>query len=414
MPLCNLIRSLKIILILSILCTSVIASEKKSDLNLIITKNIEARGGLKNINQLTSLKVIGMQKTSAGEAPFTAYFKPPQYMIVASSKMVQGLDEGGAWIMMKNDSPKRTIQLYNDIFAFQADIKGPFIDHEKKGYHLQLLSDEETEGRTFSVVEVSRNDIGLWHLLIDKSTNLEKRRRYFVSEGVKSQFPLLEIIYDDFEIVNGVRFPHKTENYIQGKWQATTIAEKIEIGESIEDSQFSIENYEQLILEKTANTPLHHLKSIDKLKKIFDDNFGKVRLILLLSSTCSSCKEGYIAVQNILSREKSKSLSIYVIWMPIFPEDDLTDAILRSSELIDERIVHFWDNRLTTGNHWKSILDYPQEIAFDVYLLHGKNSEWGESIAPPTFWMYNTSDKSKAKKFNENTIEEKIKQLLSD
>jgi hypothetical protein len=405
---------LQILLILLILSALAIASDKKSGLNLIISKNIEARGGINIIKQLTSLKVIGMQRTSSGEAPFTAYYKPPKYMLMASSKMVQGRDDDGAWIMMKDDSPKRTIQIYNHIFSFQADIEGPFIDYEQKGYHLELVNEKTIEDETVYVVKVLSADKGLWHILIDKVSYLEKRRCYFLQESGESQSPLLEIIYDDYKVVNEVKFPHKIENYIQGKWQATTIVEKIEIGEDIENSQFSIGNYEQIISEKTANTPLHHLQSIDNLKEIFDADFGKVRLFLLLSSTCSSCKEGYLALQNILSREQSNQLSIYIIWLPILPGDNLNSAIVQSSELADKRAVQLWDNRLITGNLWKSILDYPQEITFDVYLLYDKNSRWFNGIGIPNFWMHQSSGISNVPKFDKNTLEEKIKKFLSD
>jgi hypothetical protein len=89
-------------------------------------------------------------------------------------------------------------------------------------------------------------------------------------------------------------------------------------------------------------------------------------------------------------------LRVYVVWVPILPDDDAAAASRAARGFTDGRVTHYWDPHLALGDALGDGLALPSRKvgrphgpAWDVYLLFGRGARWGEG---PSFWMQQLDD----------------------
>jgi hypothetical protein len=95
-------------------------------------------------------------------------------------------------------------------------------------------------------------------------------------------------------------------------------------------------------------TPLYPISDVEGLRSVFNRDKGHPRLVLLLSPTCCVCINGAKWVQKeILAKCTEPRLRVYVVWLPMLPDDDRSKW--RLDLLCDPRTMHFWDEDRILG-----------------------------------------------------------------
>jgi hypothetical protein len=89
-------------------------------------------------------------------------------------------------------------------------------------------------------------------------------------------------------------------------------------------------------------------------------------------------------------------LHVYVVWVPILPDDDAPAAARAAQRFTDPRVTHYWDQGRALGDALGDDLALPPReagrahgAAWDVYMVFGRGARWGER---PAFWMHQLDD----------------------
>jgi len=150
-----------------------------------------------------------------------------------------------------------------------------------------------------------------------------------------------------------------------------------------------------------------------ELKARFDQDQGKVRLLLLLSPTCSTCQVSARIVQRyVLERIADDRLRVYVVWAPVDEGDSEETATLATRLVPDPRAAHFWAGNLALPEAYKVLLGTTRSVAYDVFLLFPAGAVWREPAPAPLSSMHNRLDLPPARKLNGPGLAREVEQTL--
>lgn len=127
-----------------------------------------------------------------------------------------------------------------------------------------------------------------------------------------------------------------------------------------------------------------------ELKRLFSQDSKKVRLLMILGSSCPLCRSGVGVVQRyILDEIQDPRLAVYVVWEPVSSADTEASATAAGRSLRDPRVVQFWAEDRSTGQAFAANLSNLEAPVWDVFLAFGGGKNW-DSMAPnPSYVMSN-------------------------
>jgi copper chaperone len=154
----------------------------------------------------------------------------------------------------------------------------------------------------------------------------------------------------------------------------------------------------------------------DDLRDQFNRASDRVRIVALLSPTCSVCQKGQRVVQSVFSKYADEQrLRGFVVWEPMLATDSEQAARTQASAFVDPRVTQEWDANGASGKLAASTLKL-SDNAWDVYLLYAPGVKWnGEALPEPTFWMHQLRPESGADQkicLNPAVFTEKTSELL--
>jgi hypothetical protein len=215
----------------------------------LVSKNIEARGGIDAIRAIQSIKASGRMNFSGGDFSVDLGFVAmnERDAKVRSEATIQGLtqitayDGKEAWTInpfQGRRDPERMSAEDAKSLEVQADIDGPLVDWRQKGHQVEYLGTEDMDGTEAHKLKVTLKNGDIQYRYLDPDYFLEilvvnqTRRR-----GVESEF---ETEMGNYEKVGGVYMPFAMESGPKGgrRGQKITI-EKAEVNVDIDDSQFA-------------------------------------------------------------------------------------------------------------------------------------------------------------------------------
>lgn len=82
---------------------------------------------------------------------------------------------------------------------------------------------------------------------------------------------------------------------------------------------------------------------------------------------------------NILSRDHSPGLRVFVVWVPFLGG---TRAAINPSVLPDARVTSLWDGRATSSQWFSQHVTQQPGPTWDYYLLFGPGARWGAVPGP--------------------------------
>ena len=208
------------------------------ELEELIAKNINARGGYEKLKAVKSLKITAKYIQGSRETPVILTIKRPNFIygevLFPSSPMICGYDGKTAWWFNRAQlSEPQTLTAEEAlIFTRYADFGDLFVDYEQKGQKIELIGLEDMDGQKAHKLKItSQNDI-IRYVYLDAKNFLNVKESY--KSKNKKEFGL-EVIFKDFRAIDGVMFPFYHD--ITGE---QTIIEQIEMNLDIDDSIFKM------------------------------------------------------------------------------------------------------------------------------------------------------------------------------
>ncbi len=158
---------------------------------------------------------------------------------------------------------------------------------------------------------------------------------------------------------------------------------------------------------------------LDPLRARFNQDVGKVRLIVLVDPTCPPCRWGASEIeQKVLETIPSKQLVVYVVWLPVLNfQDEATlqrNGQKESSRVPDSRATHYVDPNGFSGKQYSTVLNIPYHApAWDVYFAFGPDVRWEDRAPTPTDWMYQGEGFDRSRLLDGRKLAERVQKLLA-
>jgi outer membrane lipoprotein-sorting protein len=214
----------------------------------LVSKNIQARGGLEKIKSIQSMRMTGTMRLGDEKLPTTLELKRPGKsrweFTLEGQTAIQAYDGKTAWMVMPFEGQTEprimTDQEAKDV-EMQSDIDGPFVDSAGKGVTIELVGRETIEGgiETWKLL-VRRKGGESREIYLDAKTYLQVlavTRRTGGGEGpteIRSRI-------SDYRNVGGVMLPHSFVASASGVPQTQALEfSKIELNVPIDDSRFAM------------------------------------------------------------------------------------------------------------------------------------------------------------------------------
>jgi hypothetical protein len=190
----------------------------------LVSKNIEAKGGLDNIHALKSVRLSGHVRIQQDtvELDYVTLIKQPGSVRYEAAlqglTQVQAFDGRQAWqinpFQGRKDPEKLSADDAKGMGEDAADFAGPLVDYEAKGYKLDYLGREDIDGTEAYKLRVTRANGDLTTVYLDPDYFLEIRT---VNRRIEHGVPVETVVdYGDYEKVAGVFLPFSQESGIKG------------------------------------------------------------------------------------------------------------------------------------------------------------------------------------------------------
>jgi len=221
--------------------------EKNTDeLEELIEKNINARGGYEKLKAVKSLKITAKLVQPGRETPVILTIQRPNFvhakLLSPTSPMICGFDGKTAWWFNQARFSEPQILPAEEAldftrYAYFGDL---FVDYEQKGQKIELIGIEDLDGQKAHKLKITSQNGIIRYVYLDAKNFLNVKESY--KSKNEKDFGM-EVIFKDFRAVDGVMFPfyHEiTGEYLSNNWMLKQIIEKIEMNVDIDDSIFKM------------------------------------------------------------------------------------------------------------------------------------------------------------------------------
>ncbi len=216
------------------------------DVDEIVAKAIEARGGYDAIKALDSARISGEMNMMGNPAPMRMEWKRPNKMRMEfdfqGMTAVMAYDGEGGWSIMpflgKTTAEPMAEDQLKDV-KNQADFDGELVDYKAKGHQVELVGKEEVDGTDAWHLKLTKASGDIEHIYLDAEHYLAfKQTSNTTRQGVTTT---INTLFGDYQEVAGVLFPFYAEAMPEGApaGQAITIL-GIEPNVEIDDARFAM------------------------------------------------------------------------------------------------------------------------------------------------------------------------------
>jgi hypothetical protein len=231
-----------------ILIVSVAGLTAEENVDQLIAKYLEARGGLAKIQAIQTMRITGKMVGGPQEFFITMEFKRPNQLrvevTIQGQVIVQVFDGKQGWSINpfagyqggKKDvqpmSPDETKE-----FEEQADMDGPLVDYAKKGHKVEYAGQESVEGSPAYKLKVTLKNGTITTMFLDADTYLNVKD----SSKMKLRDTEVEndVIYSDFKEVDGMLMAHSMDIKTRGAGEGQKmIFEKVELNVPVDSARF--------------------------------------------------------------------------------------------------------------------------------------------------------------------------------
>ena len=214
------------------------------ELERLLERHYEARGGLEQLREVQSLKMTGTNRFQEQEISVKYLAKRPNLLRMESSSpqmgMIRAFDGERPWQAVSGPGASlRTVPM-NEQDALEvireSDFDGPLVDYEEKGHQIEYLGAETLGEREAHLLRVAEAAGVTDTYYLDAKTFLVVLKAIDVAvEGGQIAF---HIYYDEFREVDGVVFPSRTTATSDGQTVFVGTMSEIEVNPDLDRKLF--------------------------------------------------------------------------------------------------------------------------------------------------------------------------------
>jgi hypothetical protein len=208
----------------------------------IISKYIDAAGGIQNINSLQTLKVTAKLSGGTMDIPFIQQIKKPGKirtdMFIQGMTMKRGYDGSQGWQLNPFQGAKEAEKMNESRtreMKKMSDIEGALVNYRDKGYRAELTGKDEFEGSDVYKIKLTDSDGDVTYYYIDTDSYLILKKEAKIKFGEKEVNTVTT--YGAYKKVGGVMLPYSIETKTAGD-ETRMLIEKYEPNAPIDDSVF--------------------------------------------------------------------------------------------------------------------------------------------------------------------------------
>ncbi len=214
--------------LISLMVASSWAQAEDLNLEQLIAKSVEARGGLDELRAVKSFKATGSQNFGAIDTPLTMEWAAPgsirMEFTVQGMTGIMAFDGSKGWSVMpfmgKTD-PEEMAEDQVKNMQEQADFEGPLVDWQKKGHKAELVGKTEIEGTPVWHIKMVRKSGDTSDVYLDAEYYLPIREDSTL-ERMGSTMRVITTIGDYKEVGNLV-LPHAINSRPDGQPSGASI-----------------------------------------------------------------------------------------------------------------------------------------------------------------------------------------------
>jgi outer membrane lipoprotein-sorting protein len=213
----------------------------------IVARYVSARGGLKKIRSIQTLRQEGHATTGAGrQARVTRELKRPGRIrfefTVQGVTGVYASDGLHGWRVSPFDSDMSPQPLPDEVVneaIEQGDIEGPLVDWKTKGHQVELVGREVVGGsETYKLKLTLKSGAVRYEYLDVKSLH---QVRMDSTRQVRGRAVQIEATFGDYRKTQGILFPYLIEVGAAGRPQKLrVVVDKIEVNPPLKDERFQM------------------------------------------------------------------------------------------------------------------------------------------------------------------------------
>jgi outer membrane lipoprotein-sorting protein len=214
----------------------------------IVSKHIEALGGIEKLKAVQSIKLTGKYITSGQERSFTIYKSRPNLfrfeVLVDGKKLIRAYDGRKASAFYEPQSPEaREIQdLRTKSFVERnADFDGALIDYQAKGHTVEFAGKQVIDGtETYGLKVTDKGGmVEDWYLNSSNFTLLKRTTKLPHPYDPNEEDITQVFFYMDHRPVDGLLIPHYMEREdMQFVWEHEI--ENVEINPNLNSNLFDM------------------------------------------------------------------------------------------------------------------------------------------------------------------------------
>lgn len=224
----------------ALLCLALPAAAQAVD--EIVARNLQAKGGAVKMKAITTLKQTGTMTMQGGmSAAMTTIAKRPnmnrQEIVMMGQTMIMAFDGTNARMInpMAGPNPIDVPAEQAAMIKDQSDFDGPLLDYKAKGYTVELVGQEQIDGKNAFHLRVTRKTLPPQDLYLDGTTYLETKLATNVpGSGV------MEIQFGDYRTVDGMMMPFSVKTYAGGMMLTELKLDTVEVNIKVDDALFKI------------------------------------------------------------------------------------------------------------------------------------------------------------------------------
>ncbi len=212
----------------------------------IISKSIDAQGGLAKFKALTSYSATGTMAMAQMQMDMTFTLKVKRGGKMRAENEMQGmkfvmaLDGSTGWMINPMGGTGKAEKLPDDQvkdMKDMADIDGDLVGYKEDGWSVENLGSVDVDGSTAYKLKFTKEKETMF-IYIDAVSFLELKKEKKAS--MMGQEMDIETVYSDYQNIGGVLRPFQMEMRTQGTTVQTITLKKVETNIEIADSVFTM------------------------------------------------------------------------------------------------------------------------------------------------------------------------------
>lgn len=214
----------------------------------IVARYIKARGGLKKIRSIETLRESGRVTVGVNRSAIVtrSLKRPGSARIEYTTQGVTGVfvsDGQHGWKMSPIDGDLGPTPLPDGVVkeaAEQADIEGPLVDYQAKGHTVALAGREMVGDREAYKLKLTLKSGITRYEYIDVKTFY--RLRTETTRTIKGHPVLVDVTFGDYRKTSGTVFPHTIEIAAAGRPEhLNVVVNTVEVNPSLSDTLFAMQ-----------------------------------------------------------------------------------------------------------------------------------------------------------------------------